>query len=242
MFQVVFSYYTWPWLCLGLVEMLAPTDLCHIQLSNTFSSNSLHTFVLVRHQSYSNMRKGGFVVLKKGLWSSWVWLYLAGADTFLRLCESLGKKHKSSILDRSTSLNICNESRNFLTHVYFYTTEKPKWHSLLSVSCWKGSPGVPQANKTCPECAFIAMQNKSSVLQVHLRPYFQLQCHEHLELTGLYGAGEQSGTCCEVPNWLKNIRHFKYKTTPYPPPTHIPQKKINLIFRSLFTKKHCQKT
>lgn len=67
MFQVVFSYYTWPWLFLGLVEMLAPTDFCHIQLSNTFSSNSAHTFVLVRHQSYSYMRKGDLYYSKRSV-------------------------------------------------------------------------------------------------------------------------------------------------------------------------------
>lgn len=115
-------------------------------------------------------------------------------------CQSFGeKKQKLSIRWASLLLqNICNRSNSFsLTQVSLSGREKPKhktvqcrFHAVKE----KSSPRVPHANKTCPECALIAMQTRFPALRHHLRPYFQLQCHEHLALTGLMERRRRGGS------------------------------------------------
>lgn len=135
-----------------------------------------------------NLKYPHFAACEKVL--TWIRLHLAGAYTFQESCQSFGKKQKSSIRWASLLLqNICNRSNSFsLTQVSLSGREKPKHNTVqcrFHAVKEKFSPRVPHANKTCPECELIAMQTRFPALRHHLRPYFQLQCHEHLALTGL---------------------------------------------------------
>ena len=104
--------------------------------------------------------------------------------------------------DLSASRDTCNNSKHSRSHFC-------KWRKSQNNTfhCWfhavkeKSSPGVPRANKTCPVCAFIAMQNRFPMLQHHLRPLLSITMSRALRADG--PLEEESGTCGEVPDGLK---------------------------------------
>lgn len=107
----------------------------------TFPSYHNVNHHLVWNQSYLLMWGNyGFAVLS----SFWVWLNLAGVETFLGLCESLKRKHILTVFKCSVWA-ICKESKKLITKLYFYSNGKAgillQQKSIFS--------RVPLQNKTC---------------------------------------------------------------------------------------------
>lgn len=155
----------------------------------------------------------GFAVLS----SFWLWLNLAGIETFLGLCMSLKRKCILTVLKCSVWA-ICKESKKLLTEIYFYSKGKAgRCPPLLdSVATEKSFSLRATTKQNLSKCAFIAMQNSVPVPQLLFkRPTFNYNVMNTWSWQVF--TGKKAGACGEVLDWLKgsfrslNITH---PTTP----------------------------
>lgn len=149
----------------------------------------------------------GFAVLS----SFWLWLNLAGIETFLGLCKSLKRKCILTVLKCSVWA-ICKESKQLLTEIYFYSKGKAgQCPPLLKSFSLRAT-----TKQNLSKCAFIAMQNSVPVPQLLFkRPTFNYNVMNTWSWQAF--TGKEAGACGEVLDWLKGSfrsLNITYSTTP----------------------------